>query len=275
MRDVRATGAVGPAGRGERVPPTHPVVRTPAAAQSVRSLEDTGTLSDIRSTRATEDSPVEVTRPVDWTAALTAPQAPTPAPPVRPALEDDVDVDDTPTVRRRSVLRAQGTSATPGTGTPTGWGAPGAASAPMAAPSSPAPPAAQAAPAGPAQAPTQAAPPSASQQPGYQPAEPERFQAHGSRQAADEEFSPATPAWAPVNRYGPGASVPTPSSEPAPSATGVFTRAPEFAAQEAPPSSGKSERAAKPSGLRSLAGFIVLAIIGVGIGVGAYYLFFR
>lgn len=73
MRDRWTEGPAGPAGRGERVPAARPAARPPAAAQGVRSLDETGALSQVRSTRASEDSPVEVTGPLDWSSAMIEP----------------------------------------------------------------------------------------------------------------------------------------------------------------------------------------------------------
>ncbi|WP_146197013.1 hypothetical protein [Serinibacter arcticus] len=81
MRERRVEGPAGPAGRGERVPPQRPVVRTPAAAQGIRSVDETGALTGVTSTRASEDSPVEVTGPIDWSSSvLPAVTGETPAP---------------------------------------------------------------------------------------------------------------------------------------------------------------------------------------------------
>lgn len=56
-------------GQGEAAPSTSSV-RPPARAQGVRRLESTGELSAVRSTRAREDSLVEVTGPIDWSSSM-------------------------------------------------------------------------------------------------------------------------------------------------------------------------------------------------------------
>jgi len=87
MRDRRVEGPAGPAGRGERVPPQRPIVRTPAAAQGIRRLDETGALTGVTSTRASEDSPVEVTGPLDWSSSLEV------APPVEPKTSASASAD--------------------------------------------------------------------------------------------------------------------------------------------------------------------------------------
>lgn len=56
--------------------PSLPSVPTPAAAQGVRTVDESGALSEIRTTRASDDSPVEVTGPVDWSSTAEPPVAP-------------------------------------------------------------------------------------------------------------------------------------------------------------------------------------------------------
>lgn len=211
MRDRRVEGPAGPAGRGERVPAQRPIVRTPAAAQGIRRLDETGALTGVTSTRASEDSPVEVTGPLDWSSSL---EVAPPAEPETPAAES-----------------------------------PSAAVEPAPAPLDPAPP---------------VVPPRASV------ATPPVDAVTPARRSVLSSGRTAPHAWESVSGEGRGAAVPQPEEVEVPDVEGVFDVAPEELEAEA--SEGidvGSDDGARPAWV-TWAGRILLALVGVGIGVWAY-----
>lgn len=201
MRERLPEGPAGPAGRGERVPPPRrPVVKTPLAAQGVRGLDETGALSQVRSTRsgtessANAESPVEVTGPLDWSSAVMTPVEEATPQADQSNLADEVKVDsltdsDGAPVRR-SVIKRSGATA-------------------------------------------------------------------------------ASAAWAPVSGEGAGAAVPSPSLAPPPAASGVFTAVPKDDEVEDVATEDSDER--RPGWMSPL-GFILLAVLGVAVGAGLFFL---
>ena len=225
MRERLPEGPAGPVGRGERVPPPRrPVVKTPLAAQGVRGLDETGELSQVRSTRASADSPVEVTGPLDWSSSVLSPI-----------------VDDTPQAAPAN-LAAEAKVQTPA------WG--------LSRAEKPAAPATAATPA-----------PAAAESPADSEVAP-------VRRSVIKRASAATPsaAWAPVSGEGAGAAVPAPSLAPPPAASGVFTAVPkdEVAADLA---SGRDDDR-RPRWM-SPVGFLLLAVLGVGVGAGLFFLLLK
>ncbi|GMA30877.1 hypothetical protein [Litorihabitans aurantiacus] len=236
MRDRRTEGPAGPAGRGERVPPSRPVVRTPAAAQGIRRVDETGALSGVTSTRATEDSPVEVTGPIDWSASL----APVPA---SPAPEQP----------------------RPGSG---------ATSAPLT-PSSPStegddavvppvvPPRSTAAPEPATVAPARRSVLGAGRSDVDRPVSPVG--------RADVEPAAGTHAWESVTGEGRGAAVPLPGEAQVPDVEGVFDVVPDpvTAGQEVVDLDRELERRPLWQTFAAIVGF---ALVGVALGVGVFFL---
>lgn len=201
-----AVGGAQPAA-APAAPPRVPIpsVPTPAAAQAVRTLDETGALSEVRTTRASEDSPVEVTGPVDWSAAA-ARATPTPAPAAGAAGPGS-----------SSSSAASGTAANGAAAN--GTAADGASEAP----------------------------------------------ARRSVLGRD-----AGPSWASVAGES-GAMVPTPSEEAPPAVSQAFESVPvppEAVATEAP-----APRRRRFSWFSPL-GYVLLALVGVAIGAGIYYLVF-
>ncbi|TGO04322.1 hypothetical protein [Serinibacter arcticus] len=210
MRDRRVEGPAGPAGRGERVPAQRPVVRTPAAAQGIRRVDETGALTGVTSTRATEDSPIEVTGPIDWSSSLEV------ASPVEPE--------------------------------------PAAPATPTAAPVTPE----QVEPAPPV------VPPRASL------ATPPADAVTPARRSVLAAGRTAQPAWESVTGEGRGAAVPQPEESEVPDVEGVFDVVPEeLEAEAADGIDVGSDDGARPLWV-TWAGFVLLALVGVGIGVGIY-----
>ncbi|ROR93155.1 hypothetical protein EDD28_2562 [Salana multivorans] len=216
MRDLRPAAPAGTPGLGERVPasgalPTRsqpptpssgaiPTVPPPAAAQAVRGVDATGALSQVRTTRASEDSPVEVTGPIDWSSTT----QPAVIPPSRSAGRT---------------------------------GASGETETDEAAESSTEPP---------------------------------------SRRSVLARRTP--PSWAPVTGDG-GASVPMPSEEPPPPAAQAFRPVTEPVSETAASSTTSAaepaEKQRRGFSWLSPLGYLLLALVGVGIGVGLYFLLFR
>ncbi|PFG20104.1 hypothetical protein [Serinibacter salmoneus] len=133
MRDMPAPATPS---RGERMPapgpreaddqgeaaPSTPSVVPPARAQGVRRLESTGELSAVRSTRAREDSRVEITGPIDWSSSMIpAVTEDTPAPdgagaPASSSTPTTPTAPTTPTERPRRVSVLGNGGATPSWG---------------------------------------------------------------------------------------------------------------------------------------------------------------
>ena len=181
-----------------RPAPRVPTVPPPAAAQAVRTVDSTGALSEIRTTRASDDSPVEVTGPVDWSSASQPAVVPPSAP--APAAES------------------------------------GGKSASASSSSS-------------------AAAASAAEQP--------------SRKSVLGRGG--GPKWAPVTGEI-GAIVPTPSDEAPPPVADAFEAVPAEPAESAP-----TEVPEKRRGFNwfSPLGYLLLALVGGGIGVGLYFFVLR
>lgn len=172
----------------------------------MRTVDSTGALSEIRTTRASDDSPVEVTGPVDWSSASQPAVVPPSAP--APAVEP---------------------------------GGKSAASSSSSSSSSSAAAAAAAA--------------SAAEQP--------------SRKSVLGRGG--GPKWAPVTGEI-GAIVPTPSDEAPPPVADAFEAVPAEPAESAP-----TEVPEKRRGFNwfSPLGYLLLALVGVGIGVGLYFFVLR
>ena len=227
MRERLPEGPAGPAGRGERVPPPRrPVVKTPLAAQGVRGLDETGELSQVRSTRsgtglsAHDESPVEVTGPLDWSSAVMSP------------IEEATPNAELPDLAEEAKIPTPAWGLTRGD--------------------------------------KKSVPESTVQDPA------------AVESSADSDLTPvrrsvikragsttASAAWAPVSGEGAGAAMPAPSLAPPPAASGVFTAVPQdHVGDDAATEDGEGSR---PRWMSPL-GFVLLAVLGVAVGAGLFFL---
>ena len=232
MRERLPEGPAGPAGRGERVPPPRrPVVKTPLAAQGVRGLDETGELSQVRSTRsgtgssAHDESPVEVTGPLDWSSAVMSP------------IEEATPNAELPDLAEEAKIP-----------TPA-WGL------------------------------TRGDKKSVAQSAVAQSSVQDDAAFESS---ADSDLTPvrrsvikrsgsttASAAWAPVSGEGAGAAMPSPSLAPPPAASGVFTAVPQDdVGDDAVTADSEGSR---PRWMSPL-GFVLLAVLGVAVGAGLFFL---
>lgn len=240
MRDRPPPAQTAVPGRGERVPPGFPTVRPPASAQGVRSVDETGGLSEVRPTRS-QKSPVEVTGPLDWQSSVTTGNAGVDA--AKAAESEAPDGEDSPpplsaAPQRRSVLG--GASATRGESSRATLGAP--SSVPPSIP--------------PASASTPAT-----------PSLSEATESTAADDAEDETLRP--PVWEPV-RSDAGASVPTPPLAPPPSPRKAFGAA--APATEKAADAEHADDEPRRSWWSTPVGFLLLGVLGVGLGVALFLL---